>query len=62
MTDLETIKEMLGRAKIKYEQTGTTREGLPDGTAITVWGGYSGFYTDLTFDGNGQLLEIGAWE
>jgi hypothetical protein len=55
MTDLQVIKDMLKRAKIKYE----VENG---GTAILVEGGYVGFVTQFDFNKKGELVGIGAYE
>jgi hypothetical protein len=35
---------------------------LVDTTTLTVYGGYSGFYTVYEFDEYGKLAEVGAYE
>lgn len=56
MTDLETIKEMFKRAGIKYVE-----ENLTEST-LTVEAGYMGFYSLFTFEADGSLKSVEAYE
>ena len=68
MTDLDTIKAMFNRAKIKFG------EGEPDGIVpsyirqepsphtLSVENGYRSFFTVLDFDEAGALTRVSAWE
>lgn len=58
MNDLETLKKMLEKANIKYEED----NGNPDNPVLVVEGGYSGFVTEFTFNQEGELYTIGAYE
>jgi hypothetical protein len=55
--DFKTITGILDRNGIGYE----TRKD-ETGSDLTIYGGYAGFYTTLTFDVEGKLVNIGAWE
>jgi hypothetical protein len=57
VTDLENIRAMLRRAGIRC--AGQT-EG--DGYVIRVVAGYFGFYTVFTFNREGGLVSIAAFE
>ena len=60
MSDLETIKTIFDKAGIEYEEKDNaliTRESEHKGV-----NGYSYFYTQMTFNFEGNLAEIGAWE
>lgn len=64
MTDIEMIKAMLTRAGIDYEEStvceGAHNAGMPQ---VSVYRGYTGFVTDMTFDKDtGALIDMGAWE
>lgn len=66
MRDINVIKEILTRAKIQFSEgldsdkilTLTVDSGSRDGPNR----GYSGFFTEMGFDNNGNLLYMGAWE
>lgn len=74
MTDIDTIREILTRSGIVFsEHTQEIYSPYEVGTLIEVsfdsnyWKrdvqpGYPGFYTKFTFDSNGALIQIGAWE
>lgn len=57
-SDLDTLKDMLKRAKIDFTEE-TRAGGLVD---ITVYGGYAGFMSVYTFKPDGSLLKVGAYE
>jgi hypothetical protein len=57
MTDFDKIVEMLTR--IKAEWMREDNKGL---LVIIAYGGYTGFYTKLTFNLDGALISIGAFE
>ncbi len=57
MSDLETLKQMLARAGIEFEETGDNIV-----TTVTVERGYSGFCTEFRFNSDGALLNMGAYE
>jgi hypothetical protein len=64
VTDLETIKQILNTAEIvykvgKWEEFLTINIGAQDGPNNE---GYFGFKTQLSFDQNGKLKTVGAWE
>lgn len=72
MTDYETMKAMLDRAKIeyrldthfreKYDAKGRVMSGTPI-TILVVERGYAGFATVFEFSGvTGKLLDMGAYE
>ncbi len=58
MTDVERFTEMLERAKISFrtEQTRKFEE------MITVEAGYAGFVSQITFNPDGSLKSIEAYE
>lgn len=66
MTDLETVKSMLSKAKVSFEQkedksTGNIHIEVSDHSGpLEV--GYFGFVSVLYFDKQGAFLDIGAWE
>jgi hypothetical protein len=69
MTDLETMRAMLQRAKIEFtERTRRPNElseiqDPPDAvTILEIEGGYSGFLSKLSFDGSGALHDVAAYE
>jgi hypothetical protein len=67
VSDKDILIEMLNRAGVKYEETCGGRpygEDRNDETLVSVSidGGYSGFYTVLTFNQDGSLKSIGAFE
>lgn len=57
MTDLETMEDMLKRANITYE-IGIGKQNA----YITIEGGYVGFVTHITFNLDGKLINIEAFE
>ena len=58
MTDRDIIAAMLIRAGIEYDI-----HHNKDGTiTLCIEGGYSGFYSTLTFNSDGSLKEVGAYE
>lgn len=58
MTDLETLKKMFERSGVEY-----TEEHLEKGEiGLIVERGYTGFYTGYSFDSEGRLLDVGAYE
>lgn len=67
---MQTILGMLSRTLIKHQLAPDEhdprfpRSSRP-GTAWSIEVedlGYPGFYTSIMFDGQGELLAIGAWE
>jgi len=60
MTDKETIIEMLQRAGIEFsmERSGSKLNE----TVIIVCGGYVGFYSVFTFNAEGSLSNLEAYE
>tara|TARA_R110000824_G_scaffold46069_6_gene132794 strand:+ start:1526 stop:1702 length:177 start_codon:yes stop_codon:yes gene_type:complete len=58
MNDLETLKEMFSRNKISYEFTNNRFEK----PKIIIEKGYIGFYTVFTFDDEGALRNVAAYE
>lgn len=68
MTDLETMKAMIGRAGLKLADDlgGPYRNdnnNYPPGyTCLVVEGGYFGFFSEMVFDKSGALIGIYAWE
>jgi hypothetical protein len=62
VTDFETIKAMLIRAGIAFEERLRLEEGTPR-RVLQVEDGYAGFYSDLEFTiEDGKLIRISAWE
>jgi len=59
MTDLETLKAMLTRAKIPFDEQPW---GVNGDVTIDVERGYTGFATVFTFNGDGSLKDMGAYE
>lgn len=57
MTDLECFTKMLSTAGIEMDRIERPRE-----TVIRVERGYTFFFVEATFDENGKLINIGAWE
>ena len=63
MTDLDIMKEMLGRAKIEYDQEVCQFKNNDYGTiSLLVEAGYIGFVSCITFDSDGALERIEAGE
>lgn len=74
MTDLETIKEMLDRAGIEYEESSgkvwtdpseedSEKEPKDKVIFLTVERGYIGFLSQFMFlEKTGQLWDLGAYE
>ena len=61
MTDLNSLGDMLNRAKIEYtEKEEKVKEDWV--TFIVVEEGYSGFFSQFEFDMHGKLLDMGAYE
>lgn len=58
MSDLDTILAMLELRKIDYEKDTEYENTI----TITTYGGYSGFFTLITFKLTGELLKIEAFE
>lgn len=56
MTDLETLRQMLTRANIRYKE-----ESFANRVELMVELGYLGFYTIFIFD-EGTLRDMGAYE
>lgn len=59
-TDRETLRAMLDRAGVIY-----TEDGLDltvEAKAGPANEGYMGFVAVFTFDGDGSLKSVGAWE
>lgn len=57
MTDFKTMTQVFDKAGIMYETK------IDDaGCDLLVYGGYAGFYTTFTFNSEGKLETIGAWE
>jgi hypothetical protein len=63
MTDRELFQDMVQRAGIEIK-VGPHPYPKEDGceTVLSVVGGYMGFYTCFTFDVNGKLKSIEAYE
>jgi hypothetical protein len=58
MTDLRVMVDMLQRANINFEvENGDQME-----ISISVPGGYIGFVSVFTFDPEGNLINVGAFE
>lgn len=53
-TDREVLLDMLKRANIEVQDLG--------GTELVVTRGYIGFSTTFTFDDDGNLKDMGAYE
>jgi hypothetical protein len=67
MTDLETMKVMLKRAKIEFNEIvfGDSEPGIKTRGGeiwMIVEYGYPGFYTRIIFDVHGVLLRMEAYE
>lgn len=64
MTDRETIIDMIKRAskQKKLFKNGSMYKLNVDKNSITVESGYLGFSTTFSFDDNGDLVSIGAYE
>ena len=60
MTDLETMKAMLIKAGIDFNEE-TVVVPLPR-THLTIEGGYSGFYSILSFNPDDSLEDVEAYE
>lgn len=56
MTDLETLKAMFARANVKYTEKEET------GPELIVEAGYMGFFTVFSFDREGALQSVEAYE
>lgn len=56
MTDLETIKAMLKRAEVPFEEDRATEE-----PGVTVPRGYKGHFVMIEFFADGSLKNMGAW-
>ena len=54
MNDLETLKAMFDRRGIDYD--------VCSNGAISVYGGYDGFFSVFTFDDEGSLISVDAYE
>lgn len=52
-TDRELLKELFTKRNIKFEE---------NDHCITIEAGYVGFFSDFTFDDNGTLLKVEAFE
>jgi hypothetical protein len=67
MTDLEQFKAMLDRAKVPYE-TGNNVDHMVVIKISAEWAdtpqvrGWTGFFTQFTFDNSGNLEYVGIWE
>lgn len=59
LSDLDIIKDMLGRKNITYSVITDEEYGL---ILIAVERGYSGFITEFTFTKEGEFQDIGAYE
>lgn len=57
-TDLETMVHMIDKAHLEYEFDSTEK----DFTYISIEAGYVGFITYITFDKQGSLISIKAYE
>lgn len=58
MTDLENIKGILDNRSIVYEHVSSDA-----GTSvINIFAGYIGFFTEMTFSEDGNLLCVAAYE
>lgn len=57
MTDLDSFVNMLAKASIEYD-----RIERPGETVIRIDRGYTFFFVEATFDEDGKLINIGAWE
>lgn len=69
MTDLEAMKDMLNRAKIAFEETATEPQfaakktgDVPSYIQLRVEDGYPCFYSLITFNPDGSLRSIAAYE
>lgn len=60
-SDLDVLQDMFDRAGIEFEVQTSSGDNLTI-TDLTVERGYIGFVTQFTFDGNGKLIEMGAYE
>jgi hypothetical protein len=61
LTDFEAMQKMLSLRSIPFEVDGPphTADGF---RSITIEGGYAGFYTVMTFNEEGMLADIAAYE
>jgi len=62
MTDRETLEAMLTRALVDFEINDThivVSAHIDDSETNP---GYLGFFTEFTFDAEGNLKSVGAWE
>lgn len=66
LRDINVIREMLKRAKVEFseelDQEKNLTISIPSGSREGPNRGYIGFFTDMGFDVNGNLLYVGSWE
>lgn len=69
MNDLETMRAMLARAGIEFEEAKTEpviakrpADDKPSTIQLRIERGYPTFYTMMTFDLDGKLLDVEAYE
>jgi hypothetical protein len=70
VTDLEVIKKMLSDRGIDFDhETHPDQMDLVDVITVTApagdrsrVSGYPGFFSELTFNGAGELIKWGCWE
>jgi hypothetical protein len=62
--DLDTMRRMLERAGIEYDDNYPVENARnPQAhTELVIWRGYSGFMSIMTFNVNGALIDIEAYE
>lgn len=64
MTDKEKLIKLFDEFGIGYDvgeyNDGTQRVLLEKGNKKVI--GYSGFFTEFYFDGEGKFIEVGIWE
>ena len=62
MTDLELMRDMLCRREIPFEELNWVVDTMPNRKVLRIEGGYSGFFSDITFSEDGALLTVEAGE
>ena len=63
MSDKETLTAMFKKANIEYEEPETDiQHRIVKGQVIYIERGYTGFYTKFSFDSQGNLENIEAYE
>lgn len=71
MSDIEKLRELLRSWNVPFTEEDDVvgrsgkriqiqRDDLGDGSETVV--GYTGFFTEFSFDNDGKFLSVGAWE